>query len=235
MLGLAGFLPAELSRTAEGHVRALWDSWWRERDAYATELLPGAVWQLAGIRPANRPERRLALAARWLTRPQLPHQLEVWLQGAAGTPPAILVLRLLELLSPLGSDPVPFWSHHWTFRSATFERPQPLLGAPRVTDLAINAILPWLWARAGSGSARPELRAAVEHCWLAWPAGEDNAVLKLARQRLFGGSRPRLPRRAAIQQGLLQITRDFCDHAGALCTDCRFPDLVRAQRAPAPA
>ena len=227
LLGLAGFLPTEVSPTADAHVRALWDSWWRERDRYASELLPKAVWQLAGIRPANRPERRLALAARWLTRPNLPRELESWLSGVEGLSAALSALKLLELLSPLSTDPVSFWSHHWTFRSPILPRCQPLLGAPRVTDMAINVILPWLWARTGAGSARPELRAAVERCWLAWPAGEDNAILKLTRQRLFGGRRPRLPHRAVIQQGLLQVTRDFCDHAGALCTDCQFPELVR--------
>lgn len=231
LLGLAGFLPTEGSRATDRHVRDLWDCWWRERDAFGAELLPAAVWHLAGIRPANRPERRLALAARWLTRPDLPRELEQWLSAIDGQTASMAALKLLELLAPPAADSVPFWSHHWTLRSAAFARPQPLLGAPRVTDLALNVILPWLWARAESGSARPELRAKVERIWLAWPAGEDNSVLKLARQRLFGGGRPRLPGRAVIQQGLLQVTRDFCNQAGALCTDCLFPELVR-QRAP---
>jgi hypothetical protein len=134
----------------------------------------------------------------------------------------------LELLLPGPVDGIPHWSRHWTLRSAELSAPQPLIGAARVTDLAINVILPWFWARALSGSTRPELREVVERAWLGWPAGEDNAVLKLARQRLFGGNRPRLPHRAVIQQGLMQVTRDFCDPAGALCTRCRFPDLIHA-------
>jgi hypothetical protein len=80
---------------------------------------------------------------------------------------------LLETLQVERDD---FWSWHWTFRSARMSKPQPMLGAARVTDLAVNVIL------------------------------------------LKG---------AAMQQGLLQILRDFCDHSNALCEHCQFPELVR--------
>jgi hypothetical protein len=63
--------------------------------------------------------------------------------------------------------------------------------------------------------------------FLRWPASGDNAVLKLARRRLLGGVPPPRPDRAALQQGLLQIVRDFCDHSNAACDGCRFPELVR--------
>lgn len=91
----------------------------------------------------------------------------------------------------------------------------------------MNVILPWLWARAAAGR-NPSLRAAAETRLFAWPAGEDNTTLRLARERLFGGVPPRsLFQRAAAQQGLLQIVRDFCTHSNALCENCRFPELVR--------
>jgi len=227
LLGLAGLLPHELPRGADTHVRALWDCWWRERDALADQILPAALWRFGGIRPANRPERRLALAARWRLQTDLPARLDAWIQAAHGRTMKDTALELLQLLAPPAPEPTPYWGRHWTLRSPELATPQPLLGAPRITDVAVNVILPWMWARSGAGSDRPELRATVEQCWQDWPAGEDNAVLRLARQRLFGTTRPRLPRRAILQQGLLQITRDFCDHAGALCQECRFPELVR--------
>ena len=91
----------------------------------------------------------------------------------------------------------------------------------------MNVILPWLWARAAAGR-NPRLRATAEARFLAWPAGEDNATLRLARERLFAGSPPRgLLQSAAAQQGLLQIVRDFCGTSNALCEHCRFPELVR--------
>ena len=107
---------------------------------------------------------------------------------------------------------------------------QPLLGAGRVTDLAVNVILPWFWMRAVAGKSTA-VRQIAEHRFFAWPKAGDNAVLRLARQRLLGGAHARALRTAAWQQGLLQIVRDFCEHSNALCENCRFPELVRSLRA----
>ncbi len=104
--------------------------------------------------------------------------------------------------------------------------PQPLLGAARVTDLAVNVVLPWLWIRAQEGG-NEKIRREMERRYFAWPAAEDNSVLKLARQRLLGSPSARILKTAAQQQGLIQIVRDFCEHSNAVCADCRFPELVR--------
>jgi hypothetical protein len=104
-------------------------------------------------------------------------------------------------------------------------RPQPLLGPARAPDLAVNVILPWLWIRAVEGKNK-NLQGSIERRFQAWPAAEDNAVLRLARQRLLGGAPRRTLRCAAEQQGCIQIARDFCDRSDALCNDCRFPRLV---------
>jgi hypothetical protein len=225
LLGLSGWLPAQLPRGENsGHIRSLWDAWWRERDAFADVLLPPAVWNLAGIRPANHPQRRLALAARWLEDGSLPGRITEWLTAPAADG-ALLPGLLALLCPPVAADA--FWAHHWTLRSPQFAKAQPLLGEPRATDLAVNVILPWLHARAAAGRSAGVLKE-VERRHFAWPAGEDNAVLKLIRARLFGGTARKLPRTAAAQQGLLQITGDFCDRANALCAGCHFPELVRS-------
>jgi hypothetical protein len=97
-----------------------------------------------------------------------------------------------------------------------------LLGLARLTDLAVNVVLPWLWGR--DAAKRDEL----ERRYFEWPAGEDNSLLRLARQRLLGTTSRKILSHAAAQQGLLQIVRDFCEHSNALCENCRFPDLVRS-------
>jgi len=74
------------------------------------------------------------------------------------------------------------------------------------------------------------LQEAAEHRYFVWPKAQDNAVLRLARQRLFGGAKASEIGTAAAQQGLLQIVRDFCQHSNALCENCRFPELVRKLR-----
>jgi len=223
--GWSGLLPAELprGRGADGdYLRRLWDAWWREREAFGEVILPRIAWRMSGLRPANQPLRRLALAAHWLAAGDLPTRLEKWFtrEASAETLPA----SLLTLLQPPADE---FWSWHWTLNSPRLKKAQPLLGEARLTDLAVNVVLPWLWARAAAGRNAP-LRAVAEARLLAWPAGEDNATLRLARERLFAGAPPRgLFLRAAAQQGLLQIVRDFCAHSNALCESCRFPELVR--------
>jgi hypothetical protein len=119
-----------------------------------------------------------------------------------------------------------FWSWHITFKSARSKKPQPLLGDARVTDLAVNVILPWLWIRAIEGG-NEKIQKEIERRYFAWPPAEDNSILKLARQRLLGTSNARFLKTAAAQQGLIQIVRDFCEHSNAACDECRFPELVR--------
>ena len=100
------------------------------------------------------------------------------------------------------------------------------LGGTRVTDLAVNVVLPWLWTRAAAGR-NSALQREIERRYFAWPAAEDNSVLRLARQRLLAGAGRDAFRTAAAQQGLMQIVRDFCNHSNAVCDDCPFPELVR--------
>jgi hypothetical protein len=223
LLGAGGLLPEQLPRSGEnaGYVRRLWDVWWRERDQFAEWQLPASLWHLHGLRPANSPHRRLALAAHWWQEGSLPAAIEAWCVRRVARATELPV-TLLEVVQAGADD---FWSRHWTLRSKSTPAPQPLLGAPRVTDLAMNVVLPWLWVRASEGR-NEAVRAEMERRYLTWPLGEDNAVLRLARQRLLGGTR-RLPRRAAAQQGVLQIVNDFCRQADALCHGCGFPDLAR--------
>jgi hypothetical protein len=208
----------------DGYLRSVWDHWWRERDRFSDWAMPKALWRLNGLRPANHPQRRLALAAHWSADGGLFKRIEKWF--ASVQPDSQLPKLLLETIQPESDQ---FWSRHWTLRSAPMPKAQPLLGLARTTDLAVNVVLPWLWVRAREGS-NAKLQAEAERRYFAWPAAEDNAILRLARDRLLGGRKNARPRGAAMQQGLLQIVRDFCDHSNALCADCKFPDLVRNWR-----
>jgi len=224
LLGISGLLPAELTRagkSADGYVRRLWDCWWREREGFSDCVLPRSVWKFHGLRPANHPQRRLALVAHWIASGNLVQKLECWC--AAGLPDKSLLVSLCKIFEAERDE---FWSWHWTFRSARLKKPQPLLGAARVTDLAVNVILPWLWTRAAEGKSE-KLQRVIEHRYFAWPPAGDNSVLRLARQRLLGVGQSRALQSAAAQQGLIQITRDFCEHSNAVCENCRFPELVR--------
>ena len=224
LFGISGLLPLELTRSetgADNYVRRVWDQWWRERDEFSDCLLPRALWRLHGSRPANHPQRRIALASRWSMEGDLAQKLERWC--AREVPDSALADSLLEALQV---EPDDFWSWHCTFRSPRLKKAQPLLGGTRVTDLAVNVVLPWLWIRAVEGK-NTAMQTTLERRYFAWPPAEDNAVLRLARQRLLGGTSPRALPGAAAQQGLIQMVRDFCDHSNAICDRCKLPDLVR--------
>ncbi len=248
LLGVSGLLPDDLNRaqkSSDTFLRRAWDLWWRDRDEFESCILPHECWRFHGLRPANHPQRRLALAAHWLASENLVSKLEAWCATSPGAPASCrpvedsrrrdagapgtkagekwLVESLHEIFQVERDD---FWSWHWTFKSARMAKPQPLLGAARVTDLAVNVVLPWLWIRAKEGG-NEKIQREIERRFFAWPAAEDNSVLKLARQRLLGTAGAKILQGAAQQQGLMQIVRDFCEHSNAVCADCRFPDLVR--------
>ncbi len=231
LLGVSGLLPdgseeTRADRSTNRYVRSVWDQWWRERDGLADAILPRSIWRMGGQRPANHPQRRLALAAHWLSTPDLPARIVDWFSSP------IREGKLLPSLSAiLKARPDKFWESRWTLKSKPMEQPRPLLGETRVTDIAVNVVLPWFWTRCASGGDAG-LRRTAESRYFAWPKAQDNAALRLARQRLLGGAHSRRLTTAAIQQGLMQVVRDFCCHSNAICEDCRFPELVRSLGAP---
>jgi len=230
LLGSSGLLPADSRRPrgpTHAYLRSLWDVWWREQDALADLTFPPSLWRMGGLRPANHPQRRVALAAHWLLRDDLFRGLEDWL--ARPCPARHLTSSLLAVLQA-GADP--FWSSHWTLTSGPAPQPRPLLGATRASDLATNVILPWFWIRAETGQ-NPILQQEAVSRYLAWPAAQDNAVLRLARLRLFAGEDRRLNGTAALQQGMLQVVRDFCGHSNALCDNCVLPERLKECRSSA--
>ncbi len=227
LFGVSGLLPDELTRaqkSTDSYLRRVWDFWWRERAAFSEVILPRAAWKFHGVRPLNHPLRRLALASHWLADTHFIFKIEKWIADAEGArPSAAFSGKLTEILQIARDD---FWSWHTTFKSVRSKKPQPLLGDGRVTDLAVNVILPWLWIRAVEGG-NEKIRKEVERRFFAWPPAEDNSVLKLARQRLLGTASAKILKTAATQQGLIQIVRDFCEHSNATCDHCKFPELVR--------
>ena len=224
LFGVAGFLPLEIEpkRASEAYLHSLWQIWWRDSARFREQVFPPKFWNLAGIRPPNHPHRRIALAAHWLAANSLPGKLQHWLERQIESPD--LLTSLAEIFDPPNDD---FWDRRSTFRSAPSASPRQLLGEQRVTDLAMNVVLPWLYVRACAGS-NERLASTAESRYLLWPAGEDNSVLRLARERLFGGISAKFLRTAADQQGVLQIVRDFCQSSNAVCENCLFPELVQA-------
>ncbi len=221
LLGISGLLPSEPRKGTRA--RLLWDLWWREREAFAHRILPAAAWRLNGVRPANHPQRRLALAAAWLADPLWESRVEDWYRQL--TPETSHTDAGQSLLAALKPEADGFWRRHYTLMAHELPDAPPLLGAGRLNDIAINVILPWFWARADAGGEN-EARQRLEKLYFDWSPGEDNTLLKLARTRLLGEGELPGRKTAALQQGILQIAHDFCAYSNALCAECRFPGIV---------
>src|SRR5476651_1161721 len=119
LFGLAGFLPNEsvtrLQSETRGWLRKLWEIWWKARGALDYALLPRSQWKLAGLRPLNRPERRLAALAQIV--PRIPELLAALKAHDADRFAAVL----LEIRDP-------FWEKHATLTGAELAAPCRLIG-----------------------------------------------------------------------------------------------------------
>jgi len=204
LFGVAGFLDRQEPPpgAAKSEVVRLWSEWWKQRSSHAQAILPRSAWNLAGIRPANHPLRRIAalsaIARRWK------HVRSALESGSLS--------RLSDVLCSLEH---PFWHFHTTWNSARRKAPQALIGPDRIREIHANIALPLALAHGN------------EPAWQEIPAGPTNTPLRVASARLFGGPLPHhLPKRMFIHQGLLQIYADFCLRDHGQCANCRFPSLV---------
>ncbi len=236
LLGLGGFLhghesggPAEAEPETRAYLRACWEHWWPRRGEMERLILPAVSWKLGGQRPANHPQRRLAalaqLARRWSE-----------VRGLIDRGGANLTRDVLLFLETLHD---PYWNHHYTLTSARSARPVALIGATRATEMLANVFFPL------SVAAHPGLWEEYEKL----KAVLTNRRVETAATRLFGeqpdegeadgggeeavvagampAHRQRWLKRAAHQQGLLQIYEDFCLRDDSDCERCTFPERVR--------
>lgn len=231
LFGLAGWVPGQSgmpgSRIAQ-FLCELWEVWWRIRSSVEDCQIPGRVWDLGQVRPLNHPERRLALAAYWLTRDRLDDRLQTWMNSTSDMNANQMIQSLFVCLQPPSS---PFWDHYHFLSSPTeIDKPTRLLGRSQLIDLAINAIFPWMLALSHRESDDTGIRfdkqkvSAVMKCF---PGAAENARTRHMRERLFGSVDGGPRGNFLIQQGLLQIEVEFCRTTNSLCDQCLMPTHVK--------
>ena len=215
LLGAAGFLQApefgadDDAKETRAYLRACWEHWWPRRSAMDRLILPRGAWKLAGLRPANHPQRRLAalaqLAARW-------PEVRALIDGA----PENYAKEVTRFLTGLRDD---FWDYHYTLNSARAARPLALVGAARATEMLANVFFPLAIAR------HPDRWAPYEKL----PATTTNRRVETVVARLFGerAKGEAWVKTAVHQQGLLQIYEDFCLRDDSNCENCTFPERVQ--------
>lgn len=168
-------------------------------------MLSRSQWRLAGLRPLNRPERRLAALAQIIPKiPELLSALKAREPKRFGT----LLLALRD----------PFWEKHATLTGTSLRTPCRLIGEERVQDILINIFWPMV-SLEDPEAAREGLQAMKMAI---------NSAARVASQRmLISALTPKQRREALVQQGLLQIFRDYCQTDCSQCRDCTFPELVK--------
>jgi hypothetical protein len=213
LFGTAGFLgDTDLSRHAQGtrfYLRKVWERWWPARAEFERLALAPRDWRLAGLRPMNHPQRRLAALARMVAAwPRLRKLAD----GCDAR-------KLTEFFESLRDD---FWERHYTLTAREAAKPMALVGQTRVVEMLANVFIPL------ASLDRPE----VWKDYAQLPAALDNRRVNIAALRLFGGDGKgaAFTKTVAHQQGLLQIYEDFCMQDASDCALCQFPQRVEEWR-----
>ena len=221
LMGCASLLPDPSARRTwddetKNFIRRCWDTWWPLSGEWMSRTLPRTDWSKVGIRPANRPERRLMAAAMlFASSPGLPEQIAVIAQNPCGVPTEKL-LALFDL------PDAPYWPSRLSFSSAPTKKTVALVGTSRAHAILVNLLLP---AFAAMGAPAEAWKTLID----ALPAEETNELIQQTALRLFGPDHsPRLYRSGLRRQGLIQIHHDYCLGDRTLCAACPFPKALEA-------
>ena len=206
LFGVSGFLPATdlgaFDADTRSYVRGLWERWWPRRAEFERLAIAPGFWRMAGQRPVNHPQRRLAALA-----------------GIVRQWPKIRALRdrcdPAEIHGHFAKLSDEYWDHHYTVSSRPSAKRMALVGESRVTEMLANVFFPLaIAADATRWTGFKTLRAPLA-----------NQRVEVAALRLFADS-PRAAgflKFAALQQGLLQVYEDFCLRDASDCEQCLFP------------
>ena len=215
LFGVSGFLESvrsdDTAPATRNYLHGLWSRWWQVRDECLRWLAPQSLlrWKIAGARPGNHPQRRLAALAALLCE---------WKAIVAPLADATRWSQTAwrEILLGLKHD---YWTTHYTLSAEPSARPLALIGETRVQELLANIAYPLLV---------PE-RTRLWAEYLELPAMLDNQKVRRAVLRLFGDSARAkdFQKKLHHQQGLLQIYEDFCLEDDSACADCPFPERLK--------
>jgi hypothetical protein len=212
---------------------------WEPVASLFPESLDERQWRLAGIRPANFPQRRLA-AAGYLLADLWQHSLvEVCfgpiraLQSHATRSQLRRCLKeLAHRLCVRGEED--FWRRRYAIDGPERRHPSDLLGPGRAATIVMDVILPAAAALARLG-CEPIALDAVSALYRCQPRLPANEITREMLRQFFGVDRAgaAIVNSACRQQGLMQLYRDFCVNELETCQECAFPRLVaRLERLP---
>ncbi|HEY3083542.1 MAG TPA: DUF2851 family protein [Chloroflexota bacterium] len=201
--------------------------------------MPLGAWELIGVRPANRPHRRLAALARLAVRHRGASLAERVVETLAQPEPRLAVTGLIELVR-VGARPregpyraivtlgeeslsVDYWCAHHGFGRRLPGGPIALLGEDRARAILSNVLLPFALALADAEGDR-RLEAAAWAAWGLAPAGSPNWIVGEMRPLLAG-----VPLSTARrEQGAIELYRRCCEERR--CLTCPGASVGRVAR-----
>lgn len=203
LMGVAGLLPdqapARWDDETRKFVRSLWDAWWKRRERWDGRTLSRADWRLAGLRPANRPERRLMAAACLFAEKR----------------------DALDAKDLRTCGEGSYWARRLALGGKRQRNPMALIGQTRVDAIVNNVLVPMLAARGD----KAEFEAGILK---SLPPEEENSIVEQTARSLFGPDHSAaLYRDGLRRQGLIQIFHDFCLNDRSRCASCGLPELLK--------
>jgi hypothetical protein len=244
LFGVSGFLqswqiepPTHIQEC--GNYIATLVTHWAPVASLFPEPLDERQWRMAGIRPANFPQRRIA-AAGYLLASLMQHSLmEVCFAPIrcleAHASRHLLRRCLKELARHLGvTGDDDFWSRRYAIDGPEQRHPVDLLGPGRAATMVVDVILPAAAAVAQLGR-EPIALDTVRALYLSHPRLPTNEITRQMLRQFFGADHAgaAIVSSACRQQGLIQLYRDFCVNELETCQECALPRLVaRLERLP---
>ncbi len=215
LFGISGLLPdPSVLSTREpmrGHLRKLWSEWWPSR----TESMSPDKWNRGAVRPLNSPERRIAAVAVLLQRLGN-NPLRGFAEYAVKLPPGQFRKKVEEEIVVYHD----VWKDFSSF-SKPLPRPAAALGRSRATDIAVNIILPQIYA-SGQIDGNGRLCDGALKIYTSYPRGQANRTLKNASDRWFfpPERRKSILTCSAAAQGALHLYKKFCLKNSSDCARC---------------
>jgi hypothetical protein len=217
LLGAAGLLPSQRQGySPASDEKETWETklesiWAATSQAEMTSL---NNWHFFKVRPSNSPVRRLAAMSHLLLRYRqkgLLEGLDERLKEIADTGEASSLEDVLII------PPDSYWSRYLDFGLPCSGIAPALLGKERATEIIINVLLPFFYAR-----QQEEHRKKVFKIYSDYRAPEENTLVKHMRQQL--GITRFLVNAARRQQGLIHIYKTWCSEGK--CHECPLADMI---------
>ncbi|MEM9329355.1 MAG: DUF2851 family protein [Bacteroidota bacterium] len=195
VFGIAGFLDYE---PVDDYQKKLQDEF---QFLFKKHQLPSKLnrhqWKFSKLRPANFPTVRLAqLSAVLHAHPAL-FQVLIGAQSYS------------EVKSILAAEPSIYWTQHYDFGKRT-SRTIGAAGESAISSIVINAIVPLLFTYGKQVGNQELVEKALD--WLTSIPAEDNKITRRWQAIHVRNSS------AFDSQGLLQLSRQYCDRKK--CLDC---------------